>query len=689
MRKKAVPVGIEDFERIINEDYYYVDKTTLIEELLINRAPVTLFTRPRRFGKTLNMSMLKYFFDVKNKEENKKLFENLKIYNSEYMSEQGKYPVIFISLKDLKANTWEENFMLIKKHIKNLYMEFYDLKDKLNPIFKNDFEKIVMEKEEADWIYSLKNLSNYLYEYYGKSVIILIDEYDAPIINAFDKGYYNEAINFFQTFYSSALKTNNSLKYGVLTGITRIIKEGIFSGLNNLYVNTILSKDYSEYFGLLESEVIEMLEYFDMKYKIEEVREWYNGYIFGESKVYNPWSIVNYVREKEIKAYWANVSGNTLLENMLDHARESVYDDLKRFTDGESIEKYISDGTTIKSLLNNDDEIWQVLLYSGYLTKDEKQKEIDVTSEYTDVYNLRIPNKEIRKYFGNMFLNRFFGTEVKINILIKALEKGDIKKFEKTLGEIMINMLSHFDLDKEMEKIYQVFMIGLVGFLMGKYEIISNDESGYGRYDLAIIPIKSNEKAYLMEFKISKTQKGMEERAQKALKQIDEKKYDTKLKARGVKNILKIGVAFYGKEVKVVFKQRFKGIVMNKQLEQLKNIIMKYYKKERKEVFLKQLEKNFILKYKFRELYNIADLKNMTKEETEVFYGIMYIYAHKILKQLIIKYCKEDYKEKLLEALKTNFAIRYIAVEFPKHMIDGKMTKEDEEIYGEILRTYI
>ena len=550
MRKKAVPVGIEDFERIINEDYYYVDKTMLIEELLINRAPVTLFTRPRRFGKTLNMSMIKYFFDVKNKEENKKLFENLKISNSEYMSEQGKYPVIFISLKDLKGNSWKENFILIKKYIKNIYMEFYNLKDKLNPIFKNDFEKIVMEKEEADWIYSLKNLSNYLYEYYGKSVIILIDEYDAPIINAFDKGYYNEAINFFQTFYSSALKTNNSLKYGILTGITRIIKEGIFSGLNNLKVDTILNKKYSEYFGLLESEVIEMLDYFGMKYKIEEVKEWYNGYIFGESEVYNPWSIVNYIDNGEIKAYWANVSGNTLLENMLNHAGESVYEDLKRFTDGESIEKYISDGTTIKSLLSNDDEIWQLLLYSGYLTKDEKQeKESD-----SNVYNLKIPNKEIRKYFGNMFLNRFFGTEVKTNVLIKALEGEDIKKFEETLGEIMINMLSHFDLDKEMEKIYQVFMIGLVGFLMGKYEIISNDESGYGRYDLAMIPIKSNEKAYLMEFKISKTKKGMEESAEKALKQIDEKKYDTKLKARGIKNILKIGIAFYGKEVKVVCK---------------------------------------------------------------------------------------------------------------------------------------
>ena len=550
MRKKAVPVGIEDFERIINEDYYYVDKTMLIEELLINRAPVTLFTRPRRFGKTLNMSMLKYFFDVKDKEENKKLFENLKVSDSEYMSEQGKYPVIFISMKDLKGNSWEETFNSLKSLISDLYAEFKDIREKMNERDKIKFDKIFYEEEKGNYVTSLKLLSNYLYEYYGKSVIILIDEYDAPIINAFDKGYYNEAINFFQTFYSSALKTNNSLKYGVLTGITRIIKEGIFSGLNNLYVNTILSKDYSEYFGLLESEVIEMLEYFDMKYKIEEVREWYDGYIFGESEVYNPWSIVNYVREKEIKAYWANVSGNTLLENMLDHAGESVYDDLKRFTDGESIEKYISDGTTIKSLLSNDDEIWQLLLYSGYLTKAKNQdKESD-----SNIYNLKIPNKEIRKYFGNMFLNRFFGTEVKTSILIKALENGDIKKFEKTLGEIMINMLSHFDLDKEMEKIYQVFMIGLVGFLMGKYEIISNDESGYGRYDLAMIPIKSNEKAYLMEFKISKTKKGMEERAQKALKQIDEKKYDTKLKARGIKNILKIGVAFYGKEVKVVFK---------------------------------------------------------------------------------------------------------------------------------------
>ena len=551
MRKKAVPVGIEDFKELIQEGYYYIDKTLLIDEMLMNRSKVILFTRPRRFGKTLNMSMLRYFFDVKDKEENKKLFENLKVFDSEYMSEQGKYPVIFISLKDLKADTWEECLESIKDIMYKIFNEYNFLREKLNVVEKRQFDKIwEITGNERNFKTSLQDLSNYLNKYYREKVIILIDEYDAPIINAFDKGYYNEAINFFQTFYSSALKTNNSLKYGILTGITRIIKEGIFSGLNNLKVDTILNKKYSKYFGLLESEVIEMLDYFGMKYKIEEVKEWYNGYLFGESEVYNPWSIVNYIDNGEIKAYWANVSGNTLLENMLDHAGESVYDDLKRFTDGESIEKYISDGTTIKSLLNNDDEIWQLLLYSGYLTKDEKQeKESD-----SNIYNLKIPNKEIRKYFGNMFLNRFFGTEVKTNILIKALENGDIKKFEKTLGEIMINMLSHFDLDKEMEKIYQVFMIGLVGFLMGKYEIISNDESGYGRYDLAMIPIKNNEKAYLMEFKISKTKKGMEERAQKALKQIDEKKYDTKLKARGIKNILKIGIAFHGKEVKVTYK---------------------------------------------------------------------------------------------------------------------------------------
>ena len=554
MGKKAIPIGIENFEDIIKDNYYYVDKSMLIEDILVNRAAVTLFTRPRRFGKTLNMSMIKYFFDVRNKDENRKLFEGLKIFGSEYMKEQGKYPVIFVSLKDLRADTWEGTFENLKSFISDLYAEFEDMREIMNKRDKIKFDKIFYEEEKGDYETSLKLLSNYIYKYYGKKVIILIDEYDAPIINAFDKGYYNEAINFFQVFYSSALKTNDSLKYGILTGITRIIKEGIFSGLNNLKVDTILNKKFSEYFGLLESEVIKMLDYFEMKYKIEEVKEWYNGYIFGDKRVYNPWSIINYVDNGEIKAYWANVSGNTLLENMLDQAGEDVYTDLKRFTDGESIEKYISDGTTIKSLLSNDDEIWQLFLYSGYLTKAKEQIEIDETLEYTNIYNLKIPNKEIRKYFGNMFLNRFFGTELKTSILIKALESGDIKKFEKTLGEIMVNMLSHFDLDSEMEKIYQVFMIGLVGFLMGKYEIISNNESGYGRYDLAMIPIKSNEKAYLMEFKISKTEKGMTLKAEEALKQIDEKKYDTRLKARGIKNILKIGIAFYGKKVKVFSK---------------------------------------------------------------------------------------------------------------------------------------
>ena len=552
MDKKAIPVGIENFKELREEGYYYVDKTFLIYEILINKAKVTLFTRPRRFGKTLNMSMLKYFFNIENKEENRKLFENLKISDSTYMSEQGKYPVIFISLKDLKENNWEECLESIKDIMYKVFNDYEFLREKLNLVEKRQFDKIwEMTGNEKNFKTSLLDLSKYLNKYYSKKVIILIDEYDAPIINAFNNGYYNEAINFFQVFYSSALKTNDSLKYGILTGITRIIKEGIFSGLNNLKVDTILDKRYAEYFGILENEVIKMLDYFEIEYKMEEVKTWYNGYIFGDSKVYNPWSIVNFVDNQEIKAYWANISGNTLLENMMDHAGESVYADLKKFTEGESIEKYISDGTTIKSLLSSNDEIWQLFLYNGYLTKSDEQTE---RTESKNTYNLKIPNREIRSYFGDLFLNRFFGTEVKTNILIKALENGDIKKFEKTLGEIMINMLSHFDLDSEMEKIYQVFMIGLVGFLMGRYEIISNNESGYGRYDLAMIPIKSNEKAYLMEFKISKTEKGMSAKAQEVLKQIDEKKYDTRLKARGIKNILKIGIAFYGKSVKVASK---------------------------------------------------------------------------------------------------------------------------------------
>ena len=293
---------------------------------------------------------------------------------------------------------------------------------------KNTYNSMKNRKNDIDLNTSIELLSDFLYEYYGNKVIILIDEYDSPIINALNNGYYNEAINFFQVFYSSALKTNDSLKYGILTGITRIIKEGIFSGLNNLYVNTVLGQDYAEYFGFLENEVTEMLDYFEIKYKMKEVRNWYNGYCFGDKQIYNPWSIVNYLKEKEVKAYWANVSGNTLLENMLDHVGESVYIDLKKFTDGESIEKYISDGTTIKSLLNNDDEIWQLFLYSGYLTKSEEQikrKEFSEQGYFTNTYNLKIPNREIRSYFGNMFINRFFGTEVKTDILIKALENVD------------------------------------------------------------------------------------------------------------------------------------------------------------------------------------------------------------------------------------------------------------------------
>mgnify|MGYP000949513509 CR=1 FL=1 len=394
MRKKAVPVGIEDFERIIREDYYYVDKTMLIEELLINRAPVTLFTRPRRFGKTLNMSMIKYFFDVKNKEKNKKLFENLKIYNSEYMSEQGKYPVIFISLKDLKGDTWGKCFENLKKTMYKIFNEYEFVREKLNMVEKREFDKIwEMKDSEENFKTSLLDLSNYLNKYYGEKAIILIDEYDAPIINAFDKGYYNEAINFFQTFYSSALKTNNSLKYGVLTGITRIIKEGIFSGLNNLKVNTIFSEKYSEYYGLTEEEVLEAVKYYDMEYEMQDIRKWYDGYQFGKSEVYNPWSIINFLNERELKAYWIGVSGNSMINDLLSKGDRHIVKNLEKLFNEEIIYKAVRDYTEYKF---DSSDIWELFLYSGYLTiAGEKQGE---------EYPLRLPNKEIQSFFRKIFI---------------------------------------------------------------------------------------------------------------------------------------------------------------------------------------------------------------------------------------------------------------------------------------------
>ena len=391
-------IGIEDFREIIREDCYYVDKTNYIEELLKDKTKIKLFTRPRRFGKTLNMTTLKYFFDVKNAEENRKLFKDLYIEKSEYFKEQGQYPVIFITLKDLKKNTWEEMNFEIKELLRNLYDEFNFIRDTLSVSDLREFDKIWLKEEDANYDSSLLNLTKYLYNYYKKEVVLLIDEYDSPLITANQRGYYKDSINFYRNLYSSVLKTNSNLKMGVLTGIVQVAKEGIFSGLNNVITYNILGNDFETFFGLSEEEVENSLKYFELEYEIEEVKKWYDGYKFGNSEVYNPWSIINYLRTKELQAYWVNTSDNALIYDSLKNSTVDVFNNLQTLFEGKEIKKEISPFFTFEEL-SKFDGIWQLMVYNGYLKISEKIS--------NDEYMIKIPNYEIQTFFKKGFIDKF------------------------------------------------------------------------------------------------------------------------------------------------------------------------------------------------------------------------------------------------------------------------------------------
>ena len=540
--KKGIGVGIEDFKKIIEEDCYYFDKTNYIEELLKDRTEIKLFTRPRRFGKTLNMSTLKYFFDVKNAEENRKLFKNLYIGKSEYFKEQGQYPVIFITMKDLKKNTWEQMNFAVKSLISNLYNEFEFIREKLNEIEKEKFYKIWSKSEDGDYDNSLRLLSEYLYNYYQKKVVLLIDEYDNPLIVANQNGYYKEAINFYRNLYSSALKTNSNLKMGVLTGIVQVAKEGIFSGLNNVITYNILGNDFETFFGLSEEEVEEALKYFEMTYEIEEVKKWYDGYKFGNSEVYNPWSIINYLRTKELQAYWVNTSDNALIYDNLKNSTVDVFNNLQTLFEGKEIKKEISPFFTFEEL-SKFDGIWQLMVYNGYLKISKKLS--------NDEYMIKIPNYEIQTFFKKGFIDKFLVSGNYFNPMMDALLDGDIEEFERRLQNIFLVNTSFYDLKGE--KVYHSLFLGMLIWLRDKYEVKSNGERGHGRYDAMLVPLDKIKPAYLFEFKVSKTIKGLNAKAEDALTQIKEKKYDAGLKELGISKIYRIGIAFKGKNVKVKY----------------------------------------------------------------------------------------------------------------------------------------
>ena len=400
---KKIPIGIDDFKKIHENNIYYVDKTKYIEKILVDTSEVKLFTRPRRFGKTLNMSMLKYFFDIKNKEENKKLFQNLYIEKSDFFEEQGAYPVVYISLKGIKTDTWESSFFLIKSLISSIYNEFEYIREKLNESQLDSFNKIWLKKDDGEYRNALKNLTSFLYEYYKKEVILLIDEYDSPLINAYEHGYYDEAIVFFQVFYGEALKTNPYLRMGIMTGIIRVIKAGIFSDLNNLKVYSILEKEYSDFYGFTQEEVEKALKDFNIEYELPEVKAWYDGYRFGNSEVYNPWSILNFIQSEELRAYWIETSGNFLINDILKNVRTETIEILENLFNGINIEENIN-GNSDLSVLMREDEIWELLLFSGYLTIDEK-----IGESYEDIYTLRLPNREVKEFFRKKFIDINFG----------------------------------------------------------------------------------------------------------------------------------------------------------------------------------------------------------------------------------------------------------------------------------------
>ncbi|MBF1207593.1 MAG: AAA family ATPase [Fusobacterium periodonticum] len=543
---KRLAIGVSDFKKIIEGDFYYFDKTKFIEEIIKDGSEVKLFARPRRFGKTLNMSMLKYFFDIENKEENKEIFKNLYIEKTEAFKEQGQYPVIFLSLKDLKALTWEQMEKAIKSTISRLFSEYKYLLNDLDKFDTLTFENILLKNTELeDLKEALKFLTRILYEKYNKKVVVLIDEYDSPLVSAYINGYYEKAKDFFKTFYSTVLKDNSYLQMGVLTGIIRVIKAGIFSDLNNLRTYTILSEMYTDSYGLTEEEVVKSLKDYGIEQEISNVKDWYDGYKFGDSEVYNPWSILNFLDFKELRAYWVDTSGNDLIKDVLKNITKNTIEALERLFNGEGLKQNIS-GTSDLSKLLSEEELWELMLFSGYLTVEEK---ID-----QDNYVLRLPNKEVRTLYRKTFFERYFGRGSKLLYLMEALTENRIDEYEERLQEILLTSVSYNDTKKGNEAFYHGLIMGMGLYLEGEYITKSNIESGLGRYDFVIEPKNKAKRAYIMEFKSTDNIEKLEEVSKEALEQIENKKYDVSLKQNGVKDITYMGIAFCGKQIKISYK---------------------------------------------------------------------------------------------------------------------------------------
>lgn len=549
----AMPVGVDNFREMVAREYYFVDKTNFIRELLDNKAMVTLITRPRRFGKTLAMRMLQEFFDIN--AAGRDTFKGLNISRAgeKYMQHRGKYPVIFFSLKDIATGNYQDALRDLCGKISDLYAEYGFLAESsaLNEREKEYFLSVynIADHEQYGrdkWGKSLKMLTVYLWKHYGVKTILLLDEYDAPIQHAWEDGYYEDMIRFMRQFYSEVLKGNDALEFAVLTGVLRVAKESIFSGLNNLKVCSVLSEDYSDIFGFTGEEVARMAADLQREDKLPEIRAWYDGYSFGGSEIYNPWSVIMYFDAKCKPApYWVNTSGNGIIKYMLDRLDGRGREDLQSLMDGNTISKQVQEGIIYEEIGSNADDLYTMLLTTGYLKCTRSQDSLLGT--YMD---LQIPNLEILRLFTREIAQNFTGYRGVSDItnMMDEMLKGNAVLFEEDLNRILRNSVSYHDAANG-ESFYHGMMLGFCVLLKDTHIVQSNRESGYGRFDLALIPTDRRYYGVIMEFKRAADEGQLEEKALEALAQIEELSYIAEFQQRQIEKVWKYGIAFCGKKV--------------------------------------------------------------------------------------------------------------------------------------------
>lgn len=552
---KSLPIGISDYVRAQSE-YYYVDKTLLIKEFLDQKPLVSLFTRPRRFGKTLNMNMLRVFFEISD-EDTSKYFVDKAIWKcgEEYRSHQGKYPVIFLTFKDVKFDNWNDTIGKIRGLLQEEYGRHQELmnSDKISEYEKEYFKTILNSRaNEVELSSSLERLSKMLATHYEKAPVIIIDEYDTPIQEGYSKNFYDNITGFMRNFFSGAFKDNKNLSYGFLTGILRIAQESIFSGLNNLTVNSVMDEEFDSFFGFTSDEVKTMLSYYGVSEKEEELKDWYDGYLFGNEEIYNPWSVINYISRGCIpQAYWVNTGKNEILEDIMRVATDDITERLHALLLGEQVIARIDQNVVYRSLAEDPANIFSLLLVAGYLKTPKKELQAD--GAY--LCEVSIPNREIAAVYKSEILSHFLQTgaitRTTANKIAESLYANDYKKLQSAIGEYMDKSISFFD--GGAEGFYHGLMLGLIALMDNQYKIKSNRESGDGRFDVCLIPREKRYPGIILELKweakLSETE--LDKWANKALDQIDELRYDAEMKEDGIADILKFGIAFSGKKVSV------------------------------------------------------------------------------------------------------------------------------------------